>query len=80
MYKIVGKHIEKGEFEGRPWQKFVFTCQLTKLSAKYVNAEGIITEQVRAPYNEDFSKLSIGSEVTFLYDKYGKVKSFQKGA
>lgn len=78
MYKILGKHIEKGEYNGNKYHKIVFSCQLTELSKRYHDVEGIVVDIVRCPYNEQISKLRINQVVTFLYDKYGHVIDYKE--
>lgn len=79
-FKVIGKCIRKGEYEGRPWQKIQLTCEVLNPSAnKFIGLEGIVTEVISCPYTEEFSKIAINDKVDFYYDKFGKVKSCRKG-
>lgn len=78
MVKILGKHVEKGEFEGKSWAKIVLSVQLLELNKRHNDVDGIVVDVIRCPYNERFSRLKVGQEVTFLYDKYGKVAEYNE--
>lgn len=75
MYKVLGKMISAGEFNGVPYKKYIVCTQNLNVNSKR-EPEGIITENFRCPYTERFAKLALDSTIDFTYDRFGKVIDF----
>lgn len=68
MYTVIGIERKVGKFEGRDYDNHVLHCTYKKEGAQgeCVVAVKVKTERLEAP-------VTIGDQVTFLYDQYGNV-------
>ena len=72
MYKVIGKMVSSGEYNGKPYKKIIICAQNLNVNSNR-QPEGIISDNFRCPYDERFSRLPLNKTIDFLYDKYGKI-------
>lgn len=76
--EVIGKGIYSGEYQGVKYQKIVLICSVNVPKKFGENFEGIYTEQVVAPFNQDTQKINVGDSIRVFYNRFGKVDTIFK--
>lgn len=74
IYKVVGKEIASGEYNGRPYENLRLYCTTDAKGNDTFEGQKVEVVKIKRDCKQWYNDLSVGDSFRAFYDRYGNVE------